>query len=89
MQRAEATIRNEIGLHGRPAAQFVQQAKQFNSMITISNRGQTANAKSLVHVLTLAITRDTTIEIVAEGNDEEQALAALIGLIDRNFIDPS
>jgi phosphocarrier protein HPr len=85
MQRAKAVVQHEVGLHARPAAQFVRLARQFKSTITISKGERTVSAKSMVLILTLAVGRGTEIEIIAEGEDEQEAVAALLALIERNF----
>lgn len=85
MQRAKITIQNDVGLHARPAAQLVKLAKQFSSNISITNKGKTINAKSLVLVLSLAVRKDDEIEISADGEDESNAIAALTDLIEKKF----
>jgi phosphocarrier protein HPr len=85
MQQAKAIIHNEVGLHARPAAQFVRTAKQFTSKVTVTSNAKTVDAKSLVRLLGLAISKDAEIEITAEGDDEKEAVAALLDLIQNNF----
>jgi phosphocarrier protein HPr len=87
MQQATVQVRHEAGLHARPAAQFVKLAKQFKSDITVSSKGKTVNAKSMVLVLTLAVKSNSEVEIVANGEDEQQAVSALTGLVENNFSD--
>jgi phosphocarrier protein len=85
MQQVKAIIHNDVGLHARPAAQFVRTAKQFTSKVTMTNNEKTVDAKSLVRVLGLAITKETEFEITAEGDDEKEAVTALLDLIESNF----
>ena len=88
MAETTVVVRHEVGLHARPAATFVNTAKTYESDITITNptRGSdAANAKSLVQVFKAAVAQDHEIKIVAEGPDEEAALADLVGLIESNF----
>lgn len=85
MQQTKIIIHDEVGLHARPAAVFVKTAKQFSSKITVSNNAKAADAKSLIRLLGLSITKDTEIEITAEGDDEQDAIAALTNLITNNF----
>ncbi len=87
MEQAKVLIRHEAGLHARPAAQFVKIAKQFSSTITISSKGKTVSAKSMVLLLTLGVNKDAEIEIVANGEDEKQAVSSLVSLIENNFPD--
>ncbi len=81
-------VQNKVGLHARPAAVFVQTAKQFNSDIKVIANGKTANAKSILNVLTLGVFQGTEITIQAEGEDADKALVALKELADNNFGEP-
>lgn len=85
MQQATLLIQNEVGLHARPAAQFVKLAKQFKSSVTITSKGKTVNAKSLVLLLTLSIPKDAEFELAAEGEDEQAAITALSDLVKNKF----
>ena len=85
MNQKKILVTNEVGLHARPAAQFVEAASQFNSEIKIRYDGKEANAKSILNVLSLGISQGAEIELIAEGADEDQALAFLIDLIESNF----
>ena len=82
------TLEHPAGLHARPASLFVQTANKFGSEIKVknlTNDSNHANAKSILSVLTLGVTQGTEIEIVAEGEDAEQAITALKDLIEDNF----
>lgn len=81
----EATVKNQIGLHARPATFFIQKANEFKSSIWIEKEDRRVNAKSLLGVLSLGIVGDTTIKIIADGTDEEAAVEALVSLIDNEF----
>ncbi len=85
MQQATLLIQNEVGLHARPAAQFVKLAKQFKSSITVTSKGKTVNAKSLILLLTLSIPKDAEFELSAEGEDEQEAITALSELVQNKF----
>jgi phosphocarrier protein HPr len=85
MQQAKMLVRHDAGLHARPAAQFVKLAKQFKSNITLTGNGKTVNAKSIVLVLTLAINKGTEVEMKIEGEDENEALTALVQLVEGDF----
>jgi phosphotransferase system HPr (HPr) family protein len=76
----EITLRvlDPAGLHGRPAARFVQIASRFGSAVTLRVGERTANAKSMVGLLGLAVRPQSEITISAEGDDAEAALAALL-----------
>jgi phosphotransferase system HPr (HPr) family protein len=79
------TILTKAGLHARPAALLVQTAAQFQSKISVQSGEKSANAKSILSVLKLGATTGATIIVRAEGEDAEQAIAALVDLARRNF----
>ena len=81
----EVTINNQVGLHARPATFFIQKANEFKSVIWVEKDDRRVNAKSLLGVLSLGIVKGTTISIIADGPDEEQAVDTLADLIDREF----
>lgn len=81
MYQKEVTITAPNGLHTRPAAQFVKEAKNFASDITVSSNGKSASAKSLFKLQTLGLTQGTVITISAEGEDEQQAVDHLVELM--------
>ena len=87
MQKATVVVRHESGLHARPAAQFVKLAKQFNADIKVTSKEKTVNAKSMVMLMTLAVQPDTAIELAANGTDEQEAIDALVKLVERDFAD--
>jgi phosphotransferase system HPr (HPr) family protein len=73
-------IRNPSGLHARPAALFVRTAGQFGSKVTVANPAAgkgPVDAKSILSVLTLGVSSGTEIEVSAEGDDAEAAIAAI------------
>jgi len=71
----------ESGLQARPAAQFVQQANRFSADIFLEKDGKRINAKSIMGLMSLAITKGETITLIADGPDEEVALNDLITFI--------
>ena len=81
----EVTINNEVGLHARPATFFIQKANEFKSGIWVEKDERRVNAKSLLGVLSLGITKGTTITLLADGSDEKEAVAALSELVSGNF----
>lgn len=80
-------VTNQVGLHARPATFFIQKSNEFKASIWIDKEGRKVNAKSLLGVLSLGITKGTQIEIIADGDDEEAAVEALEALIESNFND--
>ncbi len=85
MVSKEIVVQNQVGLHARPATFFIQKANEYNSSIWISKDERKVNAKSLLGVLSLGITRGTAVTLTADGADEEAALEALDKLIASNF----
>lgn len=85
MIRREAPIINPLGLHARPAAQFVKLASTFESEIEVQKDGLNVNGKSIMGVMMLAAECGSTITITANGVDEEAAVAALAALVARGF----
>ena len=79
------TIRNSVGLHARPATFFVQKANSFKSSIWVEKEDCRVNAKSLLGVLSLGITKGTTITLIADGADEAAAIDGLEELIAGEF----
>lgn len=85
MPEITLTVHNKVGLHARPAAQFVRTAKQFSSDVKVTHGERETNAKSILGVLTLGANQGAVVTIRAEGDDAEQALAALEALVENNF----
>ena len=81
----EAVVNNQVGLHARPATFFIQKANEFKSSIWVESEDRKVNAKSLLGVLSLGITKGLTITIIADGPDEEDAVNNLVDLISYNF----
>jgi len=81
----EIVVQNQVGLHARPATFFIQKANEFTSGIWIQKDDRKVNAKSLLGVLSLGVTRGTSITVIAEGADEEAAVSELAALVDSNF----
>ncbi len=79
------TICNSVGLHARPATFFVQKANSFKSSIWVEKEDCRVNAKSLLGVLSLGISKGTAITLIADGVDEADAVEGLIQLIDSGF----
>ena len=73
----EVVINNQVGLHARPATFFIQKANEFKSSIWVEKEDRRVNAKSLLGVLSLGIVKGTAITIIADGADEDAAIAAM------------
>lgn len=82
MYCGKTIIQNPTGLHARPASCFAKQAKEFSSSIIVRKScGEEANAKSVVMVMGLGIGRGEQVEIIATGCDEQEAVQALLTLV--------
>ena len=81
----EVIVNNQVGLHARPATFFIQRANEFKSSIWIEKEARKVNAKSLLGVLSLGITKGTQINILADGADEQEAVSSLVELVESNF----
>ncbi|MCL2343829.1 MAG: HPr family phosphocarrier protein [Firmicutes bacterium] len=81
----EVMINNQVGLHARPATFFIQKANEFRSSIWIEKDERRVNAKSLLGVLSLGIVKGTEIRIIADGDDENDAISTLEALINSDF----
>jgi phosphocarrier protein HPr len=85
MQQRPVTIVNKLGLHARAAAKFVTTASGFSSNIDIEKDGQKVNGKSIMGVMMLAASRGTHLIILAEGEDELEAVDSLEKLVGEKF----
>ena len=81
MFEKEVTVQNQVGLSARPATFFIQKANCFKSSIWIEKEERRANAKSLLGVLSMGIVKGTAITLIADGEDEDDALNGLEQLI--------
>ena len=79
------TVRNTVGLHARPATFFIQKANTYKSSLWVEKEDCRVNAKSLLGVLSLGIVKGTEITLIADGQDEAQAIEGLSALIDNGF----
>lgn len=85
MIRQQITIQNKLGLHTRAAAKLVDTAKKFASRIELVYRDRVVDCKSIMGVITLGAQKDNNIEVLINGEDENEALAAIVKLVDGKF----
>ncbi|WP_353893099.1 HPr family phosphocarrier protein [Proteinivorax hydrogeniformans] len=85
MEKINVTVKNESGLHARPASLFVKEAGKFESEIFIVKDDKEVNGKSIMGVMSLGAKSGTELTIKAEGSDAKEALEALEQLIKSNF----
>lgn len=82
MIERKVIIKNPTGLHARPASLLVKEANKFQSEIMINKNGKDVNAKSILSVLSLGVSNGDEIIIKANGEDEKEAMDAIINLIE-------
>ena len=76
------TVKNTIGLHARPATFFIQKANTYRSSIWVEKEDRRVNAKSLLGVLSLGVIGGMTVTLIADGDDEKEAIAGLASFIE-------
>ena len=87
MKTREVVITNANGLHARPATFFIQKANCYKCNIFVEKDDRKVNAKSLLGVLSLGISKGTAITLIADGADEADAVEGLASLVDSEFGD--
>ncbi|MEE2948154.1 MAG: HPr family phosphocarrier protein [Verrucomicrobiota bacterium] len=83
--RRELVVRNQLGLHARPASMFVKKAARFESEILVEKDGEEVNGKSIMGLMMLAAGPGTILTVTAEGSDAAEALNELEQLVNQNF----
>ena len=81
----DVVIKNNVGLHARPATFFIQKANSYRSSVWVEREDRRVNAKSLLGVLSLGIAQGSEITLIADGADEEAAVNELASLVESNF----
>lgn len=87
MVSCTATVHNEAGVHARPASVFVKLANKFPCEISVEKDGMRINGKSIMGLMMLALTQNTVITVIAEGEKEEEAVSSLCRLIENSFVE--
>lgn len=85
MKNFEYTIKDELGIHARPAGMLVKEAKKYQSKITITKEGKSAEASKLMAVMSLGVKCGQTVQIAVEGPDEEDAAAGMQTFFEENL----
>ena len=81
----EVRIVNKYGLHARPAMQLVQLANRYISTIEVSNGALTVDSKSIMSVMRLGAAKGVMLKFAADGEDADEAVAALVALVEGGF----
>ena len=79
------TIRNRAGIHARPAALIVQTANQYQAQVFFEKDSNRINGKSIMGIITLGATYNSTLTLIADGDDEQEALEAIATLFENKF----
>lgn len=87
MAEQKVVVKLKTGLHARPAALFVQEANKFSSEIFVAKNAKKVNAKSIMGIMSLAISSGTEVNIEADGPDAEQAVARLAEMVSKEEIE--
>ena len=85
MIRQKVTLKNETGLHARPASELVKLSNKFKSNIELEVGEKKASAKSILGIMSLGIKANTEIEIICDGEDEQSAMNEIIEAFNNNF----
>lgn len=85
MASCSVTISNKLGLHARAAAKFVSVASGFAAEVWLEKAGQRINGKSIMGVMMLAASKGTVLTLTVNGDREDEAMAALVALVDGKF----
>ena len=83
--KKDVLVQHQVCLHARPATFFIQKANEFKSSIWVEKDERRVNAKSLLGVLSLGIVGGTSIDIIADGSDEQEAVDSLVALVESGF----
>ena len=81
----DVEVKNQVGLHARPATFFIQKANEYKSSIWVEKEERRVNAKSLLGILSLGIVGGAKIRIIADGSDEQHAVDGLVKLVESGF----
>ena len=85
MIKQSITIQNKLGLHTRAAAKLVDTAKHFQSKVELVFRDRAVDCKSIMGVITLGAQKDNVLDVIISGEDEAEALAAIVSLVNNKF----
>ena len=85
MKNFEYTIKDELGIHARPAGMLVKEDKKYQRKITITKEGKSAEASKLMAVMSLGVKCGQTVQIAVEGPDEEDAAAGIQAFFEANL----
>lgn len=85
MKKFEYVIKDELGIHARPAGLLIKEAKKYESKIVLSTDGKKAEATKLIAVMGMAVKCGQTVEVEVSGNDEETAVEGMKEFFEKNL----
>jgi phosphocarrier protein len=85
MVEKKVVIKNETGIHARPASMIVQLANKYGAEVTLGKDGNEVNAKSIMGIMSLGVSKSTEVTVKAEGEDAQDAVNALVELLESGF----
>ncbi len=85
MKSFSYTVKDELGLHARPAGLLVKEVKNFQSKVTLERDGKSVDASRLMAVMGMGVKKDQTVTVTVEGNDEDAACEALKAFFKANL----
>ena len=85
MKIFEYTIKDRLGLHARPAGMFAQEARKYKSRITLSAKGKSTDGRKLMVIMGMGIKQGDKVLVFAEGEDEDEAIAAMEEFFRKNL----
>ena len=85
MKSFSYTVKDELGLHARPAGMLVKEVKNFQSKVTLEKDGKTVDASRLMAVMGMGVKKDQTVTVTVEGDDEDAACEAIKAFFETNL----
>ena len=85
MKEFKYTIKDELGIHARPAGLLIKEAKKYESVVTIATAEKSAVAKGIMGVMALGVEQGNEVTVTAEGPDEDTAIAGLLAFFEANL----
>lgn len=85
MKEFSYTVKDELGIHARPAGMLVKEVKNFQSKVTLEKDGKTVDASRLMAVMGMGVKKDMTVKVTVEGEDEEAAFEAIKTFFETNL----
>ena len=85
MKEFSYTVKDELGIHARPAGMLVKEVKNFQSKVTLEKDGKTVDASRLMAVMGMGVKKDMTVKVTVEGEDEDACYEAIKAFFETNL----